>query len=498
MSHPRQSSSTETMVKRFTAPTMRRALQMVREELGPEAVILSSQRTNKGVEVVTSLEPDFPTRGIDVRREFGRNFDADLDQPLSSDSAWRTQAGVEQAAMSYGARAEVNGSDRSPEELAREIERARERMLAARRRESDVEKPSAKARSVAQTYGGARAYREDRRDDVDQNRHSQNHNSQNHHDWDIGVHADDDQRLEALQSELADMRLLLEQQLWRMSNNTSQVNMPQQVSLPASYSVVEDHLARLGLCENLTNELLSSIPSQSRPSHAWRDCMSTLSRRVPVVKDDLIGKGGIFAFVGPTGVGKTTTIAKLAARFVLDNGAGKVAIVTTDTYRVGAHDQLRSLGRILGVPVRAVDKDHSLLTVLASLKQFRLILVDTAGFRQGDRLLKQQMAQLDACPAMKRVLVLAANSQLQSLKASTHAYNSRRGIDACVLTKLDESASLGEAISVVLQKSLPVAYTTDGQEIPKNISRASGRALVAKAVAMLKESINDARGMAAL
>src|SRR5690606_18894078 len=108
MSHPTRPSNTQTMVKRFTAPTMRRALQMVREELGPEAVILSSQRTNKGVEVVTSLEPDFPTRGIDVRREFGRNFDADLDQPLSSDSAWRTQAGVEQAAMSYGARAEVN------------------------------------------------------------------------------------------------------------------------------------------------------------------------------------------------------------------------------------------------------------------------------------------------------------------------------------------------------------------------------------------------------
>ena len=495
MSRPTQSSSTDTMVKRFTAPTMRRALQMVREELGPEAVILSSQRTSKGVEVVTSLEPDFPTRGIDVRREFGRNFDADLDRPLSSDSAWRAQAGVEQAAMTYGARAEINGSDRSPEELAREIERARERMLAARRRESDAEKPSAKARTVAETYGGARSHGDDRREQS-QNRPGQSHHS--HRDWDIGVHADDDQRLEALQSELADMRLLLEQQLWRMSNNTSQVNMPQQVSLPASYSLVEDHLARLGLCENLASELLSSIPSQSRPSHAWRECMSTLSRRVPVVKDDLIGKGGIFAFVGPTGVGKTTTIAKLAARFVLENGAGKVAIVTTDTYRVGAHDQLRSLGRILGVPVRAVDKDHSLLTVLASLKQFRLILVDTAGFRQGDRLLKQQMAQLDACPAMKRVLVLAANSQLQSLKASTHAYTSRRGIDACVLTKLDESASLGEAISVVLQKSLPVAYTTDGQEIPKNISRASGHALVAKAVAMLKESINDARGMAAL
>ncbi len=496
MSHPRQPSNTEPMVKRFTAPTMRRALQMVREELGPEAVILSSQRTGRGVEVVTSVEPDFPTRGIDVRREFGRNFDAELDRPLASDSAWRAQAGVEQAAMAYGARAEINGSDRSPEELAREIERARERMLAARRREQEAEQAPA-----GKNYGGASRYREqiaDRYEEPRRRQEQNRHQEPGHYEMNADVRTDDEERLEALQSELADMRLLLEQQLWRLANNTSQVNMPQQVSLPPGYSLVEDHLARLGLSESLASELLSNIPTQSRPSHAWRDCMANLSRRVPVVKDDLIGKGGIFAFVGPTGVGKTTTIAKLAARFVLENGPGKVAIVTTDTYRVGAHDQLRSLGRILGVPVRAVDKDHSLLTLLASLKQFRLILVDTAGFRQGDRLLKQQMAQLDACPGMKRVLVLAANSQMQSLKASTHAYCSHRGIDACVLTKLDESASLGEAISVVLQKSLPVAYTTDGQEIPKNISRASGRALVAKAVAMLKESINDARGMAAL
>lgn len=215
----------------------------------------------------------------------------------------------------------------------------------------------------------------------------------------------------------------------------------------------------------------------------------------------MVSGGGVFAFVGPTGVGKTTTIAKLAARFVLENGPGKVAIITTDTYRVGAHDQLRSLGRILGVPVRALDKDHSLPVLLASLKQFPLILVDTAGFRQGDALLKEQLRQLDTCPTMRRILVMACNSQLQTLKASVHAYAGMRGVDACVITKVDESLSMGEALSVLVEKSVPVAYTTDGQEIPKDIAPASGHALIAKAVALAKQAQEvekQGNGMAAL
>lgn len=479
------STHPDSQVKRFTAPTMRRALEMVSAELGPEAIILSSQRTASGVEIVTSLEPDLPTRGIDTRREFGQKFDAELDRPLSSDSAWRSQAGVDEAALSYSARAEINGSDRTSAELAREIEKASERMLAAKRDQAKSKQFTSRPMDNTQRYQAA-----------------VNPNAQR--PATVGVPEprrteipDDEQRLEALQSEIADMRLILEQQMWRMTNQSSQINMPQQVKLPVNYSLIEEHLSRLGLSEQLTSELVNTVAPNSRPSHAWRDCMSQLSKRVPVLSKDLIAHGGSYAFVGPTGVGKTTTIAKLAARFVLENGAGKVAIVTTDTYRVGAHDQLRSLGRILGVPVRAVDKNQSLLAVLASLKQIPLVLVDTAGFRQGDPLLKEQLSQLDACPGLKRILVVASNSQLQSLKASTHAYATRRGIDACVLTKLDEAISLGEAISVVLEKSLPLAYTTAGQEIPKDIERATGHGLVAKAVSMLKDSINQTQGIAA-
>ena len=200
---------------------------------------------------------------------------------------------------------------------------------------------------------------------------------------------------------------------------------------------------------------------------------------------------GAYAFVGQTGVGKTTTIAKLAARYVLEHGPGKVALVTTDTYRVGAYDQLRGIGRILNIPVRAVDQNNSLLTLMANLKKYELVLVDTAGFSHGDPMLKEQLNYVDSCPWLKKVLVLAATSQMPTMKASVHAFASRKPVSASVLTKLDETVSLGEAISVVTEQKLPVAYVTDGQEIPKNIAQATGHKLVAKAVSLVKQQQNE-------
>lgn len=470
MNNQNQNQNRE-LVKRFVAPSMRRALQMVSEELGPEAVILSSQKTARGVEIVVSLEPDYVTRGVDVRREFGQNFDAELDAPMRSDAAWRVQAGMEKAAESYGGKVDFGGNRRSSEDLAREIEEARDRMLAAKRAAKQSEEPIGKRREEQNVKASAQ---------------------QLQFASATTTAEVDERRMQELQSDIADMRLLLEQQLWRMTDQQQhlprQINMPQAVNINSSASTLSLHLERLGLHASLVEELKEAVSTETRPSLAWRNCMATLSRRIPVFEKDLTARGGVFAFVGPTGVGKTTTIAKLAAKFVLQHGPGKVAIVTTDTYRVGAHDQLRSLGRILGVPVRVADKEHSIVSVLASLKKFPLILVDTAGFRHGDPMLKQQLKQLDTCPFMKRVLVLACNSQYQNLKASVHAYSSARKVDACVLSKLDETSSLGEALSVVTQEALPLAYTTHGQEIPSDIEVASGHNLVAKAVAMLKQA----------
>jgi len=491
-------TNTNTLVKRFVAPSMRRALDMVREELGPEAVILSSQKVPQGVEVITSLEPDLPTRGIDVRREFGQHFDTEHDTAMSSDSAWQIQAGVDQAAAQYPGRVEMNehntGAPKRGEQLALEIERARERMLDAKRRAKDAET------SLHGFDGAAQRQNNDQKPAI---RPKNNESAEARYtpasaeltqkspEGRLPTSAAGEQRLEGLQNELADMRMILEQQLWRMSERDNVREMPSQVKLPAGFSVLNEHLSRLGLPNASAQRLLSELGQGQKVSQSWRSCMTRLAKDIPVVKQDFIANGGIFAFVGQTGVGKTTTIAKLAARFVLEHGPGKVALVTTDTYRVGAYDQLRSLGRILSVPVRAVDADNSLVTVLSGLRQFPLILIDTAGFRHGDPLLRDQLRKLDSCPAIKRVLVMACNSQLQTMKASTHAYTSATGIDACVLSKLDEAATLGEVISVVVDRELPVAYTTDGQEIPKDICCASGHQLVAAAVALIKNTAAD-------
>ena len=472
------------LVKRFVAPTMRRALDLVREEMGAEAVILSSQKVAGGVEVVTSMEPDLPTRGIDVRREFGSHFDADLDRAMESDSAWHAQAEVDRAAAQYSGRVESNEPNQAPigrgAKIAQEIERARERMLDAKRRAKESERPISEL-PTPQRYAEPASVQpqpEMRPRPVAAARAAvqpvENSGSEQ------------DERLETLQSELADMRMILEQQLWRMTQREQPLEIPSQIKLPAGFTVLHEHMNRLGIPESLGQRLIQECGHHSKVSKAWRDCMARLAKDIPVAGGDIIQQGGIFAFVGQTGVGKTTTIAKLAARYVLEHGPGKVALVTTDTYRVGAYDQLRSLGRILNVPVRAVDGENSLVTILSSLRQFPLILIDTAGFRHGDPMLKDQLRKLDTCAAIKRVLVMACNSQVQTMKASTHAYNSQHGVDACVLTKLDESASLGEAISVVLERQLPVAYTTDGQEIPKDIRCASGHQLVAAAVGLLK------------
>ena len=485
-------TDSQAQVKRFVASSMRRALDMVRQEMGSEAVILSSRKVDGGVEVITSVEPDLPTRGVDTRRSFGQNFDSEYDTAMPSDSAWRSQAGIEQAVASYAGRSEANASDQArrlndPQKLAREIELARERMLAAKRREKEGFAPSDSRQDMAHHSESTKAPQDFRSPIASSLSAAQNHAAPAH-----TATIEQEHKLQLMQSELADMRMLLEQQLWQNSRDKpSGLALPQQITMPQSLNVVNEHLHRLGLPEALVQDLVSELNPRQRSSDAWRECMAKLSRRIPVLEKDLVSKGGVFAFVGQTGVGKTTTIAKLAAQYVLDHGAGRVAIVTTDTYRVGAYDQLKSLGRILNVPVKAVDKSNSLLTVLASLKQFELILIDTAGFRHGDPILKAQLTELDTCSSVRRLLVMSCNSQLQTMKASIHAYASRRGIDGCVISKLDEAASLGEALSVVIAHNVPVAFTTDGQEIPKDITHATGHGLVAKAVALMKGDISQ-------
>lgn len=183
-------------------------------------------------------------------------------------------------------------------------------------------------------------------------------------------------------------------------------------------------------------------------------------------------------------MGKTTTLAKLAARYVLEHGAQNIAIVSMDSFRIGAQEQLKTLGRILNVPVSHVGAGQSLEEALQPLSKKRVVLVDTAGLPASDPVLALQLDNLVSRKLpIRNYLVLAATSQHQVLKAAWHAYK-RCGLAGCIITKLDEAVSMGEVLGMAIGQGLPVAYTNDGPKIPDDIQVSRSHQLVSRAVRM--------------
>lgn len=489
-------------VKRFIAPDMRRALDLVRQEMGPDAIILSSKRVKDGVEVLTAEELDLPTRGYDSRQHFSQQFDTEVDRPLSSDHAWnpqgKTPASAPTSIQGYTPPPATANAARASQ-LAQEIEAARERMLAAKRGQQALAAPIGRTEPSLGAFPPKPAPSpriephiafDTLGDWAEPNPYSPKQDGQL-----AGLAAEvekqrqqtspfmEDPRVARLQEELAEMRSQFQQHL----NSLTPVAVKPTAVGSASHQVqLNNQLSRLGLPAPVCDRLATAHGHASTLTDAWRNALNSLVSQLPTPAQDPIQQGGIFAFVGPTGVGKTTTIAKLAARAVLTHGADKVALVTTDTFRVGAQDQLRALGRVLNVPVRVVDQNHSLNSVLQELSRYPLVLMDTAGFRQGDPLLKAQEALLAANPRVEHILVMAANSQCQTLKATAHAYKSSP-LAGCILTKIDETLSLGEALGVLIQQQLSLLFTTHGQDIPKDIALAHAQQLVMKAVSLAKQ-----------
>jgi flagellar biosynthesis protein FlhF len=190
--------------------------------------------------------------------------------------------------------------------------------------------------------------------------------------------------------------------------------------------------------------------------------------------------GGVFALVGPTGVGKTTTTAKIAARHVLRHGPQSVALITVDTYRLGAHDQLRAFGRILGVPVH-IAHDASALHDLLRLRGSRqLVLIDTVGMGHRDERIRSLLMSLPRTD-IKHVVVASCAAQAESIDESLRAYEARQA-HGVVLTKLDEAARSGGALDCLLRQRLQLLGVCDGQRVPEDWQAADAGKLVRRAL----------------
>ena len=307
----------------------------------------------------------------------------------------------------------------------------------------------------------------------------------------VAAQAVDQRALDAMRFELHGLRELIESQLGSLAWGQMQSRRPQQANLWR-------RLQRMGIPADLARPLLDKVAGISDVRQAWRMLLAHLAHAIRTPEQEPLEEGGVIALVGPAGMGKTTTLAKLAARYVLKYGAQSIALVSLDSYRIGAQEQLKTLGRILGVSVTPVDPGQSLLQALAPLARKRVVLIDTAGLPANDPGLRLQLEMLASRGVKSRnYLVMAATSQGQVLKAAYHSYK-QCGLSGCILTKLDESASLGEALGLAISQRLPVAYLTDGPRIPDDLHVWRSHQLVSRAVSLQSEQDPSEDAMAEL
>ncbi len=469
---------------------MRTALLQVKGELGDDAVIMSNKKVAGGVEIVAAVDNDGassrPTNNNygSSPRHTPRQAPASLPTPskrqLEDDRVTlQTQADSGRSMTQRFANMLKQYSSGRPEEEQTD-EQGADSLSALLQRQSSARSGGDRVQ-VKEDSPLARLIAEDRRVErpearLDPSRYERGKPNET---------SVSNENLEDMKEEMMSIRRLLEHQVSGLMWQEVERREPLRAMLIK-------RLERMGVSSDLADQLACYIPEDTPPTKAWKALLGLVADQIPISKQDILKRGGVVALLGPTGVGKTTTVAKLAARAAMEWGADNVALVTTDTYRIGAHEQLAIYGRIMGCAVKVAKDSKELADVIYQLRNRRLILVDTAGMGQRDVRLSEQLDTLmhESGEIIHSYLVLPATAQRKVLQETIDHFK-RIPLSGCILTKLDESLSLGEFVSVIVQNALPVAYIANGQRVPEDIVIAQPKYMVAKANELLEKSTDD-------
>ncbi|BEV08153.1 flagellar biosynthesis protein FlhF [Methylophilus sp. DW102] len=409
-------------IRRFFGKNAREALAQVKQALGEDAIIVANRSVNGGTEIMAMLESD---------------VDASASQPTAEQGSEQTRSLLDF----------VNAKEQPRQATPVPAPRA-------------VQPPAATVSEEANVNESAIM------DMLKQ------HSEQQEHAYQLATQTLEE-KMQGMMVEMRQMRSHFETQ---MSAMTWQHHLQHS---PAKSKVLGTLLAA-NFSASLSRQIAEKMPQHIDVNKAPMWAKEVISRNLHTLDDEdaLLDRGGIYALVGPTGVGKTTTTAKLAARYVMKHGTQNLGLITTDSYRIGGYEQLRIYGKILGVMVHAVKDEEDLKIALNELKNKHMILVDTVGVSQRDQAVTEQLSMLSRADSpIQKLLCLNATSTGDTLTDVMRSYK-KHDIAGCIVTKLDEAAAIGNVLDVLIRERMRLFYTTSGQRVPEDIEVADKQALV--------------------
>ncbi|MEM5497172.1 flagellar biosynthesis protein FlhF [Paraglaciecola mesophila] len=425
-------------IRRFYGKDMREALKQVKDELGDDAVIMSNKKLSNGVEIVAAYDKE---PAVNSKRAESNLTPA-----------------PKRRAESTPTLSEIIG-DSGPDSLRALLEKQIQAKESAHQVSQPVAQPAKPQNGTSQSQRQTQAQPQ-----VPNVSHQQD-------------------ALNEMRQELASLRNVLQFQVAGLLQQDKGRNHP-------LHGYLTNKLQKMGISEALANEVVSYTPADTDERQAWLFLLKLLANRIQTEENNLLTKGGIAVLMGPTGTGKTTTVAKLAAQAAQKYGAENVGLITIDSYRIAAYEQISTYARIIGCSVKKAQNAEELSDLLFQFRNKRLILIDTAGFGQRDvRLIKQLETLKQSTTAnISSYLVMQANSQYQVMQQTIAAYK-QISLQGCIFTKIDECYSLGEAISAAIEHKLSVSFITDGQKVPEDLKVADAKFLITSAAKLYKKHV---------
>lgn len=471
-------------IKRFFAKDMRTAMTEVKDVLGPDAVIMSNKKVVGGIEIVAAV--DYQSEQTESQQT-KNNEDpfaslADDNVHLSS-SIKRTQKAPVKAQKSTRPRAKESGEDfaKSLNSFFGKVNAQQTKLNTRSKLQTKIDETDFsrldnrpdkldfafnQPKTLAEQQNWSHSTESKKASSITRRSTSPSRTTNNKEIAKIGA-------------EVASLRKLLEHQvsglMWQEMERKEPIR-----------AMVIKWLSSAGFSNDMADQLASYIPEDASSIEVQEYIQNLLQEKVFVGNNDILQQGGAIALLGPTGVGKTTTIAKLAAQFAMKYGAEQVALITTDTYRIGAHEQLATYGKIMGCSVRVAKDADELSEVLYQFREKRLVLIDTAGMGQRDVRLSEQLDTLmrNSRVNIQSYLVISSTSQRRVIEEALEHFK-RITLSGCILTKVDESIGLGEVLSVTMQHALPITYVTTGQRVPEDIEIANTDNVISSTLDMM-------------